>query len=122
MQTMTIPQFHNLIKSQGVARDDVAFICPVCATVQSARDLIAAGAGTSFDEVGKYLGFSCIGRFTDAGPHKSGASPGRGCNWTLGGLLHVHTLEVIDHNGKRQPHFHVATPEQAQSHCGKDVR
>jgi hypothetical protein len=89
-------------------------ICPRCGTVQSARDLIAAGAGADFDAVSKYLGFSCVGRFTGAGsPRKT--PDGKPCNWTLGGLFALHKLEVVTPDGKRHPRFELASPEQAQT-------
>ena len=71
------------------------FVCPMCKTVQSANDFYAAGFKPGTGAVNKYLGFSCIGRFTKAGEHKAGTPPGRGCNWTLGGLFHIHELEII---------------------------
>lgn len=52
MQTMIVAQFHDAVKSQDVPdRADLALICPLCGTVQSARDLIAAGAGVDFEAV-----------------------------------------------------------------------
>lgn len=109
---LTLEEFHTEIKAQGVEKIDYAFVCPMCETVQSARVLIAAGAGNDFDEVEGYLGFSCIGRFTGAGDTRE---KGKGCNWTLGGLFQTHTLTVItpDDNAKH-PRFEIATPEQAK--------
>jgi len=69
MNTMTIEEFHEALIAQDVPRDHLAMKCPMCKTVQSAASLIAAGAGADFDAVGKYLGFSCVGRFTGAGQH-----------------------------------------------------
>jgi hypothetical protein len=117
MKTMTLEEFHAACKGQGVpSQTDVAMICPRCKTIQSARDLIAAGAGSSFDEVGKYLGFSCVGRFTGAGsPRKE--PDGKPCDWTLGGIFGLHELEVITPDGKHRPHFELATAEQAQKHA-----
>lgn len=104
---ITIEQFHAEIKAQNApSREDITFVCPMCGTHQSARDLIEAGAGATFDEVEKYLGFSCVGRFTDAGsPRKE--PDGRPCNWTLGGFFRLHKLEVL-HEGEAHPHFEVA--------------
>jgi hypothetical protein len=74
-------------------------ICPACGTVQSGQELL--DAGVSLETVRGALGYSCIGRFV----------PGKGCNWTLGGLLRIHELEVIDDEGKKHPQFEMATPE-----------
>lgn len=119
MQTMTIPEFHAALKAQGVSdRSDLAFICPMCGTIQSARDLIAAGAGTDFEAVESWLGFSCVGRFTNAGsPRKS--PDGKPCDWTLGGLFQIHKLEVIDSDGRKHPFFAIASAEQAQIHAAE---
>lgn len=116
MKTMTITEFHGALIAQGVKREDLALICPMCQTLQSATDLIKAGAGADFDAVEKYLGFSCVGRFTGAGsPRKE--PDGKPCNWTLGGLFHTHKLEVETPDGKKHPRFEPATPEQAQAHA-----
>lgn len=115
-QIMALVEYHYALRAQRVPRHHVAMKCPMCGTVQSAADLIAAGAGTDFHEVEKYLGFSCVGRFTGAGGHKEGTPPGRGCDWTLGGLLHIHELEVVTSDGEHYPRFVLATPEEAQAH------
>ena len=115
--TMTVPEFHAALKAQGVPdRADLALVCPMCGTVQSARDMIAAGAGLDFDAVERFLGFSCVGRWTNAGPPRR-RPDGNPCNWTLGGLFRTHKLEVIDDDGTRHPRFEVASPEQAQRHA-----
>ena len=96
METMTIDQFKQAIKDQGHKRiEDATFECPQCKTLQSAQNLIDAGAGNSFDEVEKYLAFSCIGRFDED----------QGCNWSLGGFLQLHDLEVITPDGESHPRF-----------------
>ena len=103
MKTLTSEEFHDLLRSQDVPIADVTFRCPRCGVLQSANDLINAGAGSTFDEVEKYLGFSCIGRFPKAN--------GRGCDWTLGGLFRIHVLEVKTPDGKVHPSFEpVAKP------------
>lgn len=119
MNTMTVEEFHTACRAQGVKSHlDTAVVCPMCGTVQSARDLIAAGVGADFEAVEKYIGFSCVGRFTGAGsPRKS--PDGHPCNWTLGGLFKTHKLEVITPDGKHHPNFELATPEQAQQHAAK---
>jgi hypothetical protein len=117
MITMTLDEWHAALKAQGVEKEDLAFKCPMCGTIQSARDLIYVGAGPDFDTVQKYLAFSCIGRWTGAGSPR-GIKDGKPCNWTLGGLFQTHKLEVlVDDGGKRQPYFEPATPEEAQTHA-----
>lgn len=115
MQRMTIDEFHAALKAQGVSsHEDCAFVCPMCKCVQSARDLIEAGAGADFDSVERYLGFSCVGRFTGASTPRR-EPDGKPCDWTLGGLFSTHRLEVVTEDGEVHPRFEVATPEQAQA-------
>lgn len=114
MKTLSIKEFRELIKAQNVDRLDMAVICPQCGTVQSSRLLIQAGAGKDFDDVRKFLGFSCVGRFTGKGSPTSEEGKKHGCNWTLGGLFQMHQLEVVTEDGIHHPHFEPATPEQAQ--------
>jgi hypothetical protein len=117
MKTMTLAEFHAALNAQGVSgREHLAFKCPICGTIQSGNDLLTAGAGTDFDAIEKYLAFSRVGRFSGAPAHRNDADPGRGCDWTLGGLLKLHKLEVITDDGKRHPRFEPATPEEAQAH------
>lgn len=112
---LTLEEFRAEVKAQGVEKNDFAFICPSCGTVQSAKMLIAAGAGKDFDEVESILGFSCVGRFS--GDKGEGV---KGCDWTLGGFLQIHELSVlVDSKAamgvKKCPHFEIATPEQAKA-------
>ena len=104
METMTVDEFHAAIKAQGMERiEDVTFQCPRCKTIQSAQDLIDAGAGASMNEVEKYVAFSCVGRFTKD----------KGCDWTLGGLFKIHELEVITPDGTHHPRFKPVVTETA---------
>jgi hypothetical protein len=109
MTTMTIDEFMAACKAQGVPIEHVALKCPMCGTLQSGVDLISVGAGKTFDDVEKYLGFSCIGRFDSR-------KPPVGCDWSLGGLFQLHKLEVITEDGVHHPRFELATPGEAQSH------
>jgi hypothetical protein len=91
------------------------FICPMCGTVQSVGQLADAviEAGGTKDDVHRYVGFSCIGRFTgqgDAGiaAKNLGEKWDKGCNWTLGGLFQLHTLEVVMEDGRHRPTFNLA--------------
>ena len=119
VRSIPLEDFHAALTAQGVDhRMDLAFICPMCGTVQSGRDFIAAGAGETFDEIERHLGFSCVGRWTEAdAPRK--VPDGNPCNWTLGGLFKLHRLEVITADGQHHPSFEPATPEQAQAHAAQ---
>jgi hypothetical protein len=119
MQTMTLAEFQDALKSQCVPKEHLAFRCPMCGTIQSGFDLIAAGAGDQFEDVERYLGFSCIGRWLDKQPPPG--VPGRGCDWTLGGLLCCAKLMVLTPDGKRHPHFEPCTPDDARQHYAAAV-
>lgn len=117
MKIMTLAEYHDALRAQGVgSTEDFAMVCPMCGTVQSARDLIEAGAGATFEEVDKYLGFSCVGRWTGA-PAPRREPDGRPCNWTLGGLLTTHQLEVRTPDGHLHPRFMPASPDDAREHA-----
>ena len=92
---MTLDEYLAKLKEQGVKKEELLFICPSCQTMQCAKDLIEAGAGKDFEGVEKYLGYSCVGRW----------SKDKGCNWTLGGLFQIHELEVITPDGEKHPRF-----------------
>lgn len=93
---MTLKEFREILKAQNVkSREYYQFICPACKTAQCAQDLIDAGAGETFEDVQKYLAFSCVGRFTKD----------KGCDWTLGGFLKIHEFEVINEDGDVRPVF-----------------
>lgn len=117
MKQQTLAEYHETLKAQGVPKEHLAMRCPMCGTIQSANDLIKAGAGKDFDDVERFLGFSCLGRFTHQKPPpniKDGSQVG--CNWTLGGLFRLHKLEVITPDGEKHPRFEPCTPQEAQSH------
>lgn len=113
MKKMTLNEFQAALKGQGVPLEDAAVRCPMCDTVQSAKDFIIAGVGDTFEDVEKYLGFSCFGRFMDAGTPRR-KPDGNPCNWTLGGLFSMHKLVVVTPDGREHPCFEVATAEEAQ--------
>jgi hypothetical protein len=112
VRRITLEEFHAEVRAQGAkAREEIRVVCPLCKTAQSAADLIAAGAGKTFDDVEKYLAFSCVGRWTNAGPARK-KPDGKPCNYTLGGLFKLHTLEVVTPDGEVHPRFEVAPPLQ----------
>ena len=114
VERIPLAEFHARLKAQGVSgREHAAVKCPICRTVQSLASFDAAGVSRDLSE--KQCGFSCIGRHTDAGPFKKTSEPGRGCDWTLGGLFRLHKLEVEMPDGKVTPAFEIATPEEARA-------
>lgn len=119
-KTLTLAEFQDACRAQAPSREYLVFRCPMCKTLQSAKDLIAAGAGADFDAVEQYIGFSCIGRFNGA-PAPRKEPDGQPCNWTLGGLFQFHTCEILAEDGKKYPMFELATPEEAAAHRGKPM-
>lgn len=116
-ETITVDALIERAKAQGVPREHVAWICPMCGTVQSVHDLIKAGAGATFEDVARYEGFSCVGRFSGAGSPSATKGKSIGCDWTLGGLFALHRLTVVDAQGREHPRFQLASPEVAQQHA-----
>lgn len=115
MRTVKHSEFLAEIKAQGVPRIHAAFNCPVCGTTQSAMSLIRAGAGKTYEDVEKMIGFSCVGRYTGAGQHTKGQPPGNGCNWTLGGFLPANDYEVETEDDKVHPLFAPSSPDEAKA-------
>lgn len=119
IEKITVAELHVRLKAQGVsARRHLAFVCPMCRTVQSINDFTASGGVRTDEEAERYIGFSCIGRFT-GGKSPRREPDGDPCDWSLGGLFSTHKLVVIDEEGREHPSFEVATPEQAQAHEAK---
>lgn len=116
MITLTVQEFFAKLRSQNVPREHLAFVCPICGSIQSAYDLIKAGAGKDYDEVEKYVAFSCVGRFTHKLPAPKPFGTRYGCDWTLGGLFQFHDLEVITPDGKAHPRFRPVSATIAQAH------
>ena len=117
MKTMTQDEFLAEAKARfGENVRDWKFVCPMCGTVQSVQQLLDAviASGGTKDDVHGYIGFSCIGRFTGQGDSgiaakNRGEKWDKGCNWTLGGLLRMHNLEVAMPDGYLRPTFELAT-------------
>ena len=92
-----------LLNAQGVPPDHWAFRCPKCGHIQSVASLMCHGL--SYEEASARAYYACEGRFT----------PATGCDWTLGGLFQIHTLEVVTPGGRSLPCFEPAAPEEAQA-------
>lgn len=122
MIRITEQEFMDQLSKQSVSsRRHACFVCPICQTPQSFASLVAAGVDQN--EAGKYVGFSCEGRFTNAGSWVDDSDRSekaakrrtiRGCDWVLGGLFQFHNLEVETKDGKVHPYFEIASPAVAQ--------
>jgi hypothetical protein len=116
MTRLTHDEVTALFQAQGVSSHrHYAVKCVACETVQSMQSLVDAGCDPN--EVQRYFGFSCVGRWKGAASPFTDADKlikGEGCNWTLGGLFHIHKFEVVDEEGKGHPMFEIATPLEAQ--------
>lgn len=96
-KTLTIEEWKaKAISLFGQDPNNWKFKCRHCGGIQTKADFVAA----EVPEPGNKFFFSCIGRWV----------PGRGCNWTLGGLLQIHETEVINEDGKAVPVFEFAQP------------
>lgn len=78
------------------------FVCPSCGHIQTANDFLEAGV--KGEEIGKYLGFSCIGRF-DGHSHVEMCSGEGPCNYTSGGLFNLAPVRVKIDNQKTRSVF-----------------
>jgi len=117
MRKIALEEFHAELKGQGVSSGEHAAVkCPACGTVQSKALLRQQGCPEN--RVEDQIGFTCVGRWNEAGPppRKDETVPREkpGCNWTLGGLFSIHELEV-EKDGVFHPMFEIATPEEART-------
>jgi hypothetical protein len=97
MKEMSLKDFKKqATKLYGEDSNNWKYKCPRCETIQEYKDFI--NAGVKPEDIDKYIGFSCIGRW----------DKNKGCDWTLGGLFQIHKLEIIDNKGNHHPHFEFA--------------
>lgn len=96
--------FLRRLAAQDVERHHYAFRCVHCGHVQPPESM-RQRCGLDDDKIERAVFFACEGRF----------NPDYGCNWTLGGLLQIHTLEIEADDGTITPAFEPATPEEAQT-------
>lgn len=121
---MTVEEFKvEARKRFGEKARTWKYVCPMCGTIQSGQQVWDAlinqnsGKEVEINTVLSSLGFCCIGRYTGQGDegiaaHGRGEKWDKGCNWTLGGLLRLHTLEIVMPDGKRIPSFELAKPKE----------
>ena len=122
LRKITVEELHAEMKTQQVSSiDHVAFKCVICGTVQSLASF--KRAGVEGEQAERYLGFSCVGRFTNAGawnPKNKKRRKVAGCDWTLGGFFTLHRLIVVTPDGKEHPSFELASPAEAQALMARD--
>lgn len=116
VESITIDEMMERCRAQGVPTPrDYAFVCPACKTVQSMRSLMKAGMDKNAAD--HMMAYGCEGRHTGVGPIGGKSRKGiRGCDWSLGGLFRIHTLEIVypdEPDRKPRPCFTIATPAQA---------
>lgn len=116
MKTISQDEFlKEAVRRFGPKVRDWKFVCPACGTIQSVGQLDEAivASGGDKEDINGSIGFCCIGRFTGQGDkgisakHR-GQKWDKGCNWCLGGLLRIHTLEVVMPDGHHRPTFELA--------------
>lgn len=93
-EVLTLDQWKEKAESifgKGSSFKTWQFQCPVCKESQSYNDFVEA----KIENPDTKFYYSCIGRWVN----------GRGCDWTLGGLLQIHTTEIINEEGKPIPVF-----------------
>ena len=102
--TMTLEAWRaEATKRFGPRGQDWRFKCAMCGQEQSFQDFL--DAGMTPEEAQSRAHFSCLGRWVT----------GRGCDWTLGGLFRIHTVEVETPDGKKTPVFEFADPKPVEA-------
>ena len=81
----------------GEDSDKWSFKCPSCGHVQSIESIMKHDPSLKSDDIAQWINFSCEGR----------TNKGQGCDWTLGGLFHVHKIEIL-RDGRSHPTFEFA--------------
>lgn len=112
MKTLTDFEFRLACVEQANSFAETVVVCPACKTLQMGQEFL--DAGLSYDMARGMFGINCIGRYTGAtSPRKQ--PDGKPCDWTLGGLLQIHKLEVATPDGQTHPHFQLASINDAHA-------
>lgn len=82
---------------------DWRFKCVICGHVQDGRGMMERH-NISQDEALSRSSFSCEGRLGGE----------EGCDWSLGGLFKLHTVEIVHPDGSREPVFEFACEESGE--------
>lgn len=107
VRVITQEAFQAECRAQAEQREEIVFICPVCKTLQTGREMMTARGNQHFDEVQGRIGNACIGRYTDT----------HGCTFKMGRRTSSNTqLLVKTPDGTEHPHFELASRAQADEH------
>lgn len=80
------------------------FKCPICGSIQSIDIVHEADPSLSKADIQGWIYYNCKGRYLDT-------KRWGGCNYTLGGFIRAHKLEVLNDDGSVTPVFEFgATP------------
>ena len=82
----------------GKNKDDWIFECPSCKHKQSVNSVIEHNPELKKEDVRKWIYFNCEGRTNEE----------NGCDWTLGGLFQIHTLEILWEDNSKSKVFNFA--------------
>ena len=82
----------------GSDRNDWAFECVACGHIQSARSVMTHGCTDASMTIRAWLTHNCEGRYNKS----------YGCDWSLGGMLHIHKVILISDKGVAYPMFEFA--------------
>lgn len=113
-EQITLDEFVLRLQAQGVPQEHCAFRCVRCGHIQSAASLVRY---LPPEDAGNAAYYSCEGRY----------SKDVGCDWTLGGLLQIHKLEVLTEDSiivgmlRAVPVFELASPEEARALMAKNI-
>ena len=84
---------NQLKEKYGTDTNKWAFKCPSCGNVQTKQDFL----DNNVEDPENKVYYSCLGRYVK----------GKGCDWTLGGLLQINKTSVFK-DGKVFPTFEIA--------------
>jgi len=106
MRTMTQEAWHARgTELYGENPNHWKFRCPACGHVQSMQGMLDRNPDLKPGDIEGRVYFSCEGRLTE----------GVGCDWSLGGLLKMHALEVFDADGVKHNIFEFADDPVGES-------
>ncbi len=103
--------FDEAVRRLGDNQNHWEFICPACGFVQSV-DTFRGLTDLADDQIEKYIGFSCVGRWLKEGEPREAFGRGLGpCNYAGGGLIGLNRI-AVEHEGKVTPVFAFAAAEE----------